>query len=257
MKKKLSTNYDTTANANILLRAKGPGRTMRAFADVTNINKSTLSRIANQQYFRPLSSDLIAKIYGARADENDTSLLSDLLRANGFLSHNGAEELALTFADAAESTKLCSMIKGVFVNYLLSKGISVEKEVKFSTSYELVRKKLAYAITDPYILQIRSRDGGSTRYLRVVPSLRTKKDKPHSLLDTLYPFFLEDSCYPEELSDSETIFVFTAKEDIQSFLSDGGDYRWHHSASAALIDIRNFAVIDLVALPKIGIIMPI
>lgn len=250
-------HYDSAATATSLMRAKGPQRTMKEFSDVTGINKSTLSRIANQQYSRPLSAALISKIYHFRADPDDVSLLGDLFAANGFLSVKDADSFSLERTNALELSNLENIIGGILANFLLEKKLGIERKSPFFSSYALVQKKLLHADFEPYILTIRDPETDNTRQLRVIPCLRRKKEAHQFVLDSLYPFLLEDSCYFAELSNFETYFVFDEKSDLNSFLNDGGIHRWHHAASAILIDLHSFSVTEAIDLPAIGVHTPI
>ena len=77
---------DYAALANCVNRAKGPNRTMAQFAEDTGVSASTLSRIVNMNIKKPLSVDLIIKIFEKRAAQEDEFLLESMARANGLLS---------------------------------------------------------------------------------------------------------------------------------------------------------------------------
>lgn len=68
--------------ANLLVTAKGPGRTMKKFAAECGSSQPTFSRIANQSYKGPLSNEMI-KAIAEHADPGSGVSLDMLMGANG------------------------------------------------------------------------------------------------------------------------------------------------------------------------------
>ena len=73
--------------------AKGAERSMAQFAEATGIGASTLSRIVNGRSTKPLSKEVIVKIYEARANPESVMLLDMLARANGMFPREFAERI--------------------------------------------------------------------------------------------------------------------------------------------------------------------
>ena len=76
---------DYSLLASLVSQAKGSERTMAQFSEATGIGASTLSRLVNHNIKKPLSLDVIIRIYENRADEEDHSLLDSLARAMVFI----------------------------------------------------------------------------------------------------------------------------------------------------------------------------
>ena len=77
---------DNAALADCLNEAKGPKRTMAQFALDTGISPATLSRILNMNFKKPLSKELIIRIFEHRANQEDSRLLRKFAVANGLVS---------------------------------------------------------------------------------------------------------------------------------------------------------------------------
>lgn len=70
--------------AQYLEAAKGPGRTMKQFAEECNVNPSTLSRIANKKLVGASSETLMQAIF-EHAASNSGFTLDELMDANGMV----------------------------------------------------------------------------------------------------------------------------------------------------------------------------
>ena len=88
--------------AQYLEAAKGPGRTMKQFAEECNVNPSTLSRIANKKMLGGSSEALMLAIF-QHADQNSGLSLDALMDANGMvpvgrvrINEQRFQELAVT-----------------------------------------------------------------------------------------------------------------------------------------------------------------
>ena len=97
--------------AQYLEAAKGPGRTMKQFAEECNVNPSTLSRIANKKMLGGSSEALMLAIF-QHADQNSGLSLDALMDANGMvpvgrvrINEQRFQELAVTDLITSEITR--------------------------------------------------------------------------------------------------------------------------------------------------------
>lgn len=101
---------DKDALAELVIRAKGPSRSLRQFADELGVNVSTLSRIVNKKTASANSDALIADI-ADHADENSGVTLEMLLTAHGMApkSQVGGNEM-FAYGEAAQATLIKELV---------------------------------------------------------------------------------------------------------------------------------------------------
>ena len=118
--------------ASYVNHAKGKDRNMAQFAEATGIGASTLSRIVNGRSTKPLSKEVIVKIYEARADLDAVHLLDMLARANGMFPKDFAERVKSKDAFAAKRNEEINrehMMKNALIAGIVSSGMSIAQVV--------------------------------------------------------------------------------------------------------------------------------
>lgn len=114
-------DVDKEALSDLIVRAKGPRRSMRQFAQDLGVNPSTLSRIINQQFNGASKDELIVKI-AACADPDSGVTLEMLMEAHG------VEEKKQD--DGFESyRKAETRMRQVILDELITRGYTVENAV--------------------------------------------------------------------------------------------------------------------------------
>lgn len=110
-------DVDKEALSDLIIRAKGPRRSMRQFAQELEVNPSTLSRIVNQQFNGASKDELIAKI-AACADPESGVTLEMLMEAHG------VEERETNFRETIRKAE--TRMRQVVLDELITRGYSVE-----------------------------------------------------------------------------------------------------------------------------------
>lgn len=122
----LATQYsrikppDKDLLAEYVVRAKGPERSMRQFAEEIGVNASTLSRIVNKKTAGANSDSLIADI-AAHADKNCGITFEMLMQAHGMCSSGNMRNRL------AHGTEIESVYEDIIIKALLNRGYSVAR----------------------------------------------------------------------------------------------------------------------------------
>lgn len=120
----LSTQYtrvkapDKNLLAEYVMRAKGPERSMRQFAEEIGVNASTLSRIINKKTAGANSDYLIADI-AAHADKNSGISFEMLMQAHGM------EDTTSFRSHISYEREVEASYKSILIDALLKRGYSV------------------------------------------------------------------------------------------------------------------------------------
>lgn len=104
------------ALAELVIKAKGPNRSMRQFADDLGVNASTLSRIVNKKTARSNADTLIADI-ADHADEESGVTFEMLMEAHGMMRRENMAGGIKTFRESAIGTILKELTQR---NYIVS-----------------------------------------------------------------------------------------------------------------------------------------
>ncbi len=108
---------DKDALADLVMKAKGPKRSMRRFAEDIGVNPSTLSRIINKKTCGSNTIEIIIKI-AENADPDSGVTTEMLLIANGMVLQDNLNK-------TENIKKLRNSVLGIVVNELYSRGYSV------------------------------------------------------------------------------------------------------------------------------------
>ena len=91
--------------SDLVIKAKGPKRSMRKFAEEIEVNPSTLSRLVNQKTTGANSDELIAKI-AAHADPDSGVTFEELMEAHGMALKEARYRNESAFEDACRDILL-------------------------------------------------------------------------------------------------------------------------------------------------------
>lgn len=106
--------------AEYVVRAKGPARSMRQFAEKIGVNASTLSRIVNKKTVGANSDNLIADI-AAHADKNSGITFDMLMQAHGMNLARDIRDFWVHNADIEE------IYDDLVIKALLNRGFSIAR----------------------------------------------------------------------------------------------------------------------------------
>lgn len=118
--------------AELVNYAKGKERNMAQFAEATGIGASTLSRIVNKISTKPLSKEILVKIYEARAEKDAVMLLDMLARANGMFPKEFAERTKAHDRFAARRNEEINrehMMKNSLIAGIVSSGMPIAQVI--------------------------------------------------------------------------------------------------------------------------------
>lgn len=102
---------DKEALADLVVKAKGPNRSMRQFAEELGVNASTLSRIINKKTASSNSDDLIADI-ADHADPDSNVTFERLMEAHGMaLKDKASGNIWATYNESASDTIVCELTR--------------------------------------------------------------------------------------------------------------------------------------------------
>ena len=130
------TNYarirtpDKDALADLVIKAKGPARSLRQFAEELGVNVSTLSRIINKKTSRANSDTLIADI-ADHADPNSNVTFELLMEAHGMaLKETISGKSMFLFAESASNVILKELVRrGYSISGMLHEGRYTRKQM--------------------------------------------------------------------------------------------------------------------------------
>lgn len=249
--------------ANYVNKAKGPERSMAQFAEDTQIGASTLSRIVNGKITRPLSKEVIIKIFECRANPEDEYLLEALARANGLHSPDYAVRVQTENRIAAKRNMelgRANMMKNSLVASVVACGLPVDG---------IINDRIVF--TDRGLPQIFPRRRGDfTIKLRaegvvstvrewsffLYPQLmeedanqRSDRFMVRMLLERITPWFLVDAWYPEELRGHKFSFAFVDEGLFYTFIEAVQPAKLNNEMTVLLMDSYTLEVQKEVWIP--------
>lgn len=117
---------DKEALADLVIRAKGPRRSLRQFAEILGVNASTLSRIVNQKTASANSDNLIADI-ADHADPDSDVTFEQLMAAHGMVlkERTGFNEYALFMDSVSDIVMKELIVRGYIVKNGMVRGRGV------------------------------------------------------------------------------------------------------------------------------------
>lgn len=250
---------DKNAIADLVMRAKGPDRTMAQFAEVCDLSASTLSRIVNGKITKPLTMEAILKIYEHHANGKHEAFLDQLASVNGMMGKEAHERISArsrTFSERNADMDREVKMKNLIMNELFDRGIPV------------LRPKYTYRMKDgthaSSIFPGRLGDFALTfsengrehvwsffwfPEVTIVETASPATRILQSIMRKLACWFLLDAWEPNSLRNLKTSFVFADRTIFEGFLEMLHTASLRNEMSAILVDPDCMAVIKEVWLP--------
>lgn len=247
------TEMNPKALAALLVEAKGPSRSMAEYAKACGVNASTLSRILNGKITRPVSVDMLKKLFENR-DPSATFTLEQFASANGMVTSEARD-------NAIEQTRKSSEriynhyrhISKIITNDLFDRGITMrripsptdEEDEDIGSLLFSKRVHADIALEADY-------DDHTVRWMfQIVPFIFKKpiSDEDailyvHQIISNFSKLFLRDVWEPNE-NAGEQYTIVVANGKIYNFLIKGlSNIHFHHTFTAVLVDAREDKVIE-------------
>lgn len=225
--------------SELLLKAKGPQRTMAEFSQAAGINTSTLSRIATAKIIRPLPYDVLDKIYKHKDERADYSF-NTLLLANGMTNaetNDLAKPMTQKLIDQETALAIKRHAKNIMINALLERGFSVQSVPRDTINSR--ENECPSGIYAPYDFAFYVSGAPEEAWYFITMEVASdgytiiKRD-----LNRAYRVFLLDSWHPEFLAGQRNSFVFSNETAFQSFVRDIQGKPKNSAISAILIDTQ-------------------
>ncbi len=230
--------------AELVIKAKGPDRTMAKFSEMCGINTSTLSRISKGKINNPLTVDVLKRIYNARCEEAGFSF-GTLLLANGMMEQGaidkGKEIVEKIFSARDRGVEAERHAKNAIVAALLERGMAVQS---IPTSTENRRSEATGSISyRPDFGFYFENAQPQTWYFDV------KIDGPGPVgsgrsFQRYGRYFLLDAWEPELLKNQKMSFVFLHRFTYEEFIRNYKGAPIKAATSAILIDEKNEKFIE-------------
>lgn len=242
-------------------RAKGPNRTMAAFAEECGIGPSKLSRVANAKISTPLSLEALASIYEHR-DRMFQVPFEVLANANGLVTKETYEQIqvrsnlnALVNLEVQRERAM----QNIITTALLDRNVTISRchddRMLDSDENAITRTTPSLSllitgdtaangrISEPvwnlyFNSSVVANDTEHRTFLSsAVRGARRAVDKAMSL-------FLKDAWYPEKLSGVRTTFVFCDAAVYKKFITQVKGSPFNSAFTAMLVDVNNMKIIQ-------------
>lgn len=248
--------------ASLVSEAKGPDRTMAQFAEVTGIGASTLSRLVNLNIKKPLSIEVIIRIYECRANEEDTYLLDALARANGFYPNDYAQRVKSHDSIAARRNAQLNreyQMKNALVAGVAAAGCNITIVTRARMRTEGLSALYPTQLGD-FMIRFGDNDSysGINGWSFFLHS-RTVDDDDSRRMDARYlarrffqfhsEVFLLDAWDPEALRGLKISFAFADRDVLGEFWNAVSQAKIHNEMSLILIDPISYRVLDEIWIP--------
>lgn len=236
--------------SKILESAKGPHRSMGAFADVCSISPATFTRIVKGHYKKALKQNMLEKIY-ENADPQAAVTMDELLRANGYRAE-GEED------DSSKGSIRVADLYGIISKELYTRGLAFMTYPSSVDGEVIPESKLGMTAFDKYqapwtvVFHIQ---GISPQYLKFHGNLMNEDfiDSKENLWRALKPYnmlFLRDQWEPEATTNYSYTIVFKKEEAFHIFVDAMKDVKVNNYISAILIDDQKQTVENEFAIPR-------
>lgn len=231
--------------AELVIKAKGPNRTMAQFATDTGISAPTLSRIANGKINNPLSLDILDKIYTHRCLEADFSF-SMLQMANGMVDPQVVERgkgYVERFASIQEQgIALERHAKNAIINAVMDRGVVVQS---IPSDFNNRRNETPFGIQLAYDFTLFLPDAPHQLwYFEVVNGSKRLPAGMGNVFNRAARLFLLDAWAPEFLVNQKTSFVFEHRAPYEQFILRFKEAPIQSAVSAILIDVSTETVLE-------------
>lgn len=255
---------DYATLADLVLEAKGPNRTMAQFAEVTGISASTLSRLVNHNIKKPLSLDVIIKIFENRADKENITILDALARANGFFPEDYAQRVEMQDSTDAQRNRLLnreyqmknSLVAGVAatghkISVVNSHRLHTVSSSKISSRCFcdfsiIISDETDYSETKIWSFKLFTQLIEDRNNFHRATNARFYLDRVFNLCSGI---FLLDAWMPESIQDNKISFAFLDKELMDNFYEMTKVANIHTEMSLILVDKDNYRILSEVWIP--------
>lgn len=231
--------------AELVIKAKGPDRTMAQFAADTGISPPTLSRIVNGKINNPLSQDLLDKIYTHRCAEADFSLTM-LQIANGMIDlqvvERGKGFVERFTSRQEEGIALERHAKNAIINAVMDRGATLQS---IPACFDNRRNEAPFDIQLAYDFSLYLPDAPHQLwYFEVVNGSKRLPAGMGNVFNKASRLFLLDAWAPEFLANQKTSFVFEHRTPYEQFILRFKGAPIKSAVSAILIDASNETVLE-------------
>lgn len=245
--------------------AKGRDRSMAQFAEATGIGASTLSRIVNGRSMKPLSKEVIVKIYEARANQDAVHLLDFLARANGMFPKDFAERVKTRDQFAAKRNEEISrehMMKNALIAGAVSHGIPVAQVVNRPIYRESISKTYIPRRRGDFVLELAPTDNNVREryswtfflYSHIHDELDDERHLPvkrivYNIIERASGWFLMDAWGIDIVKGDKFSFCFVDEAIFQEFVDTLQEAKLRTEMTAILMNPTSYTVEREVWLP--------
>lgn len=237
------TAPDKMKLAELLLKAKGPSRTMADFAQLTGISTSTLSRIANGKLTKPLNHKLLRTVYDC-SDSAANFSFNELLLANGTVEKEAYEKgraMTQRLFSREEAVTLERHAKNAVVNALLARGARIQSVMNAS---EPDRQDAPFGICLYYDFSFYIADAPEPLWFFEVIANGRMPVRAGDAFRKAARVFLLDAWQPEFFSGKKYSFIFFRRRTFEHFVMTYRGAPIHAAVSAILVDPAAEEVIE-------------
>lgn len=240
--------------AQYLDAAKGPGRTMKQFAEECNVNPSTLSRIANKKLVGASSESLMMAIF-EHADPNSGITLDALMDANGMVPVG-----SVRYNDLFEMEKKVTSIITSELMRRVSATICPSKPFRLSRTMgshpDIVYESDSFGGNKLWAFDVVM--GSRLVYRKADDSIDEQHTKRRNKMMNIRRFFERLARYTalhyfhlEEVPQRFT-YVLLDKDYFEDIISEYGEQIFKGYVSLLLVDANNLKILDEFIFPHDG-----
>ncbi len=238
--------------AQYIEAAKGPGRTMKQFAEECEVNPSTLSRIANKKLVGGSSETLMQAIF-EHADPNSGLTLDALMDANGMVPVGSVRisEYRLQEMKATEliTTEIMLRVRAVVYpqrQLRLSRTMGYSPDVVFESE--------SFGGKGMWAFDIIPASHYLPRYEESVTDERIAKHRNSFMnrrrfFDRISRYATISYFHPEEVPQRFSHVVLD-KDFFDDIIAEYGEQKFQGNVSVILIDVNNLKVVDEFIFPR-------
>ena len=245
--------------------AKGRDRSMAQFAEATGIGASTLSRIVNGRSMKPLSKEVIVKIYEARANQDAVHLLDFLARANGMFPKDFAERVKTSDRFAAKRNEEISrehMMKNALIAGAVSHGIPVAQVINRPIYRQSISNTYIPRRRGDFVLELAPTDNNIREryswtfflYSHIHDELDDERHLPvkrivYNIIEKVSGWFLMDAWDIDIVKGDKFSFCFVDEAIFQEFVDTLQEAKLRTEMTAILMNPNSYTVEREVWLP--------
>ena len=224
--------------SELVIKAKGPRRSLRQFSVDIGVNASTLSRIINKKTTGSNSTEVILKI-AAGADPESGVTEEMLLDAHGVVLQDDLDK-------ADNLRKMGTSIQGILVNELLNRGFSV-MHVYRMPPYNTLDSVLGRCYVDCCIDTDALGSQNSNWLVDVMPTIHRRDiEGTNRCVDRIRQWLLMFTgmiAYNEDTVDKFSI-VIPEREIYEELLNHIKGFKTRYTISIIYADIENGTIAD-------------